>query len=58
MHTVVQFLFRAKLFFAEAIIDASAEPLYVFCLLQDKELVQEFGEEITIKTDFEKRLPK
>jgi hypothetical protein len=58
MDSVVQLLFRGKLFLSDFVIDVSEEPCYIFCMLRDKELVQEFGEEITIKTDLEKRLLK
>lgn len=30
----------------------------MFAVLQDKELIDEFGDEVTIKTDFNARLPK
>jgi hypothetical protein len=30
----------------------------MFAVLQDKELIDEFGDEVTIKTDFNVRLPK
>ena len=33
-------------------------PCYLFIDLQDNELIEEFGKEITIKTYFEMRLPK
>lgn len=39
-------------------IDSASDPCYVFAELRDAELIAEFGEEITVKTDFEIRLPK
>jgi hypothetical protein len=39
-------------------IDSSASPCYLFVCLDDQELIHEFGEEITVKTDFNLRLPK
>src|SRR5437899_104707 len=54
----VSFLFRNKPSVCTVDIDSSATPCYVFVVLEDRELIHEFGEEITVKTDFEKRLPK
>ncbi len=58
MDTVVKFLFRGKLHKCEAFIDTTAEPCLIFCLFNDKELVAEFGDEVTIKTDYKQLLPK
>lgn len=54
----VAFSFRNKQSLCNVFIDSSATPCYVFIDLKDRELIQEFGEEITIKTDFDIRLPK
>lgn len=51
METVVQFLFRRKLYSCVFFIDTAEHPIYIFCLLKDKELIEEFGDEISIKTD-------
>jgi hypothetical protein len=53
------FTFRNKEYSCKIWVDISPEPpFYVFADLLDKELIQEFGDEITIKTDFETRLPR
>jgi hypothetical protein len=58
MDSIVEFLFRGKLYSAEVFFDTSAMPFYIFCLLYDADLVSEFGQDLTIKTDLEKLLPK
>jgi hypothetical protein len=58
MDLLVPFIFRSKACLCSIHFDSSKSPCYVFIDLKDKELIQEFGEEITIKTDFETRLPK
>lgn len=58
MDLSTNFLFRNKLSSCLVFIDSSSTPCYVFVELQDAGLIAEFGEEITVKTDFEKRLPK
>ena len=58
MDLPTNFLFRNKLCRCLVFIDSSATPCYVFVELLDAGLIAEFGEEITLKTDFEKRLPK
>ena len=52
------FLFRNKKWSCTACIDASEDPCYVFIQLKDAHLINEFGDEVTLKTDFENRLPK
>ena len=54
----LSFIFRDKNWSCTACIDASEEPCYVFVQLKDTLLITEFGDEVTVKTDFEKRLPK
>jgi hypothetical protein len=54
----LSFIFRNNSWTCLAFIDASDEPCYVFVQFKHKSLIEEFGEELTIKTDFEKRLPK
>jgi hypothetical protein len=54
----VQFVFRNKWYRCSFLIDNTAMPCYIFVLLSDNELVSKFGNDVTIKTDFEKRLPK
>ncbi len=58
MGLLVPFVFRKKACLCSIYIDSAESPCYVFIDLKDKELIQEFGEEVTVKTDFEKRLPK
>ncbi len=50
--------FRNRIFSCNAYIDSTDYPCYVFVELVDKELVSEFGEEVTIKTDFDKLLSR
>lgn len=52
------FVFRDKNWVCTACIDASEDPCYVFIQLKDRLLIEEFGDEVTVKTDLEKRLPK
>lgn len=52
------FVFRNKSSLCTIYIDSSTTPCYVFVVLKDQELIQEFGDEITVKTDFHHRLPK
>ena len=58
METQMHFEFKNELFNCAFYIDSSEIPCYVFIELQDLQLIEIFGEEITIKTDFEKVLPK
>ena len=58
MNSNVQFSFRNKVYSCTIFIDSSEDPCYVFVILLDHNLINEFGDEITIKTDCEKRLPK
>ena len=55
---LVPFIFRNKASVCTIYIDSSTSPCYLFIDLKDQELIHEFGEEITVKTDFERRLPK
>jgi hypothetical protein len=54
----VPFIFRNKPSSCTIDIDSSTSPCYVFACLNDQELIHEFGEEVTVKTDFTRRLPK
>jgi len=54
----IQFTFRNKNHSCNIYIDSTAYPCYIFVILTDRELIKKFGDEITIKTDCEKRLPK
>ncbi|RYF87062.1 MAG: hypothetical protein EON98_01730 [Chitinophagaceae bacterium] len=39
-------------------VEDSEFPCFVFVIVRDRELVEEFGDEISLKTDFESLLPK
>ena len=52
METHLQFSFRNKVRKAFLFIDNREEPCFIFLILEDKELIKEFGEDISIKTDF------
>ena len=54
----IQFTYRNKNYSCSIYIDSTAYPCYIFVILTDRELIKKFGDEITIKTDCEKRLPK
>lgn len=58
MDLPTNFMFRNQLCSCIAFIDNSSIPCYVYVELQEAGLIAEFGKEITVKTDFEKRLPK
>jgi hypothetical protein len=54
----LSFIFRNEVYYCTAVFDTSAEPYYIFAILNDKDLAREFGEEIRINTDGEAPLPK
>ncbi|HZH66230.1 MAG TPA: hypothetical protein VEY10_15135 [Flavisolibacter sp.] len=54
----VPFIFRNTAYRCAIYFDTSVAPCYVFAVLDDKELIKEFGEDVSIKTDFKTRLPK
>ena len=56
MDAKIDFLFRKKLYEGKIFVDGSELPCLVFVILYDQELEEEFGDEITLKTDFEKLL--
>ena len=58
MDALIDFVFRKKHYQAEMYVEDSEFPCLVFVFLHNEELQNEFGEEITVKTDFEKLLPK
>ena len=53
MEIHLQFSFRNKERKASVYIDYKEEPCLIFVILKDKELIKEFGDEVTIKTDCE-----
>ncbi len=58
MELEVQFTFRKESYLCTAFVDVSEYPCYIFVLLRQRNLIQEFGDEISIKNDFEILLPK
>lgn len=58
MDAIIEFLFRGKLYKGEIFVEDTEFPCFVFVILRDEELVEEFGDEITLKTDLETLLPK
>lgn len=54
----LHFQFREKLYSCIAIIDTTDYPCYIFTIQKDPEIVREFGDEVSIKTDCERLLPK
>ena len=54
----VQFLFRGTYYSAISYLSFDEDPCFIFVSLEGDELIKEFGEEISIKTDCEKVLPK
>ena len=54
----VQFLFRGASYHAIPYISFEEDPCFIFITLEGKEVIEEFGEEISIKTDCETVLPK
>lgn len=58
MDLTIQFPFRNKLYSCIVYMDIADDPCYVFIMLSDKELVKEFGEDVTLKTDCVRLLDK
>jgi len=58
MDAPIKFLFRKKWYKGEMFVEDSEFPCFVFVIVRDRELVEEFGDEISLKTDFESLLPK
>jgi hypothetical protein len=58
MLTLIPFTFQGSIWLCSALIDCSEDPCYVFVTLYDRRLINRFGDEITIKTDFKGLLPK
>ena len=54
----IHFLFRGASYSAIPYISFDEDPCFIFVTLEGEELIKEFGEEINIKTDCEKVLPK
>ena len=58
MELEVQFTFRKESYLCSAFVDVSEYPCYIFVLLRQRNLINEFGDEVSIKNDFEVLLPK
>ena len=58
MDSIVKFTYRNKISTCTIYIDNSEDPCLIFAILSDKELVNEFGEDVSIKTDCVNLLPK
>ena len=58
MDLVLSFTYQQSSHTCEAFIDASDHPCYIFVLLHSKCLIEQFGEDISIKTDCDQVLPK
>ena len=58
MDSIIEFNFRNKNYSCIFYVDVSADPCFVFVILSDKELINEFGEDVTIKTDCINLLPR
>ena len=57
MDVHLQFTFRNKKRKASAIIDYKEDPCIIFVFLTDEDLIKEFGDEVSIRTDCENILP-
>ena len=58
MDLKIPFEYRNTVYEACIYFSFDEEPCYLFTTLTDKQLIKEFGEEITIKTDCNILLPK
>lgn len=56
MESNLVFTFRNRQNTCNVCIDNSEYPCFIFVTLDEKSLIEEFGEELTIKTDCEKLL--
>ncbi len=58
MDTSIRFEFEGRAFVADAFFSFDQQPYYIFMSLHDSTLIEYFGEEVTIKTDLFRVLPK
>ncbi len=58
MDCFVYYTYRGKGCAARAFFSFEQEPFYIFLWLYDSELINEFGDEISIKTNLETVLPR
>lgn len=58
MDGIIEFIFRTKLYKGHMFIEDSEFPCIVFIIVRDNEIIEEFGDEIVLKTDFETLLAK
>jgi hypothetical protein len=54
----ITFVFRGKICTCTAYLDCGQLPVYIFIILKDQCLIEEYSDELTIKTDFHKVLPR
>ena len=54
----VTFDFKNKTYSCTIYLDNAEDPCFVFVEFTDVDLIRYFGKEITIRTDFEKMLPR
>lgn len=58
MDCFFRYIFRGELCSARAFFSFEEEPYFVFLWLYDSDIVNEFGDEVSIKTDLKKVLPR
>jgi hypothetical protein len=58
MDAIIEFIFREKYYKGEVFIEDSEFPCIVFLIIRDKDFIEEFGDEVVLKTDYESLLPK
>jgi hypothetical protein len=58
MDASINFFFRNRLCHCDVFVDKAEFPCYVFTILRDKDLISEFGNDVTLKTDFETSLSR
>jgi hypothetical protein len=58
MDAIISFIFRKKLYEGEMFIEDSEYPCFVFIIVRHQDIIEEFGDEIVLKTDYEALLPK
>ena len=58
MDLTIPFFFRNKTFSCNCYVDISDDPCFIFVMLIEKDLIREFGVDVTIKTDCITILPR
>jgi hypothetical protein len=57
MDVMVNFTYKGSVYQTEIYFSFEELPCYLFCFLRDPDLIREFGEDLSIKTDCEQILP-